>query len=128
MEAPGANAPFSLKPIMFELEGVSYVGTILLVPLAELLAGRHASGGNGSIGGGGDSSGGGSGGDPKIYKLGAHWRDCKGAGAVRCAPARPVPLVWGEIADPPSGNSPSHSARPNSLQELAFLWVVLVGL
>ena len=58
VEAPGASIPFSLEPIMVVLEEGRYVGPILPGPLADLLTGRCAEGGNGSgigsVGGWGD--------------------------------------------------------------------------
>ena len=41
-EAPGANIPFFLKPILVEIEGGHYVGPILIGPLVDLLEGTKA--------------------------------------------------------------------------------------
>ena len=69
VKTPGSNVPFSIKPIMFELEGRWYVGPILLVTLADLLAVRQAADGN--VIRGGRGGGGSSGGDSKNSKVGA---------------------------------------------------------
>ena len=61
-EAPGASVPFSLEPILVELEGGRYIGPILPDALADLVAGRRPAGGSAPKGGGGSgSSGSGSG-------------------------------------------------------------------
>ena len=52
LEVLGANAPFSLDPIVFEIEGGRYVGSILPVPLLELLAVQRLYRGDGNRGGG----------------------------------------------------------------------------
>ena len=57
LEAPGSNTPFTLEPILLELDSGCYVGPILPGILADLLAGRRPGGGDRS-GGGGISSGG----------------------------------------------------------------------
>ena len=58
-EAPGGSVPFSLKPIMFELEGGRYISPILPASLDDLLVGRRPAGGSASKGGsGGDGSSG----------------------------------------------------------------------
>ena len=54
---PGEMVPFSIGPILLELDGGSYVGPILLGALAELFI-RRLRGGSGDVSGG---SGGGSG-------------------------------------------------------------------
>ena len=54
LEAPGANAPFSLNPILVDLEGAQYVGPILLIPLTYILVRWRTIGGYGNVG---DSSG-----------------------------------------------------------------------
>ena len=59
VEAPGASAPFYLKPILVEMEGGCYMGPILPGTLEDLFAWRRETDGNGSGGGNGD------GGDPK---------------------------------------------------------------
>ena len=66
VKAPGANVPFSLKPIMVNLEVGFYMGPILSGTLVDLLAVRQAEGGNVSRGGGG--GGGSIGGDSKKSK------------------------------------------------------------
>ena len=58
-EAPGDSVPFSLKPILVELEGGRYIGPILPAALADLVAGRRPTGGSTPKGGGGGGSGGG---------------------------------------------------------------------
>ena len=45
-DAPGASVPFSLKPILVELERGSYIGPILPAALADLDAGRWPVGGS----------------------------------------------------------------------------------
>ena len=60
LEAPGANTPFSLEPILVELEGGQYLVLILPVPLLDILMVWRPDGGSGN-GGGGSGSGGGSG-------------------------------------------------------------------
>ena len=72
VEAPGASFPFSLKPILVELEGGRYVVRILPLSLSDLLVGRQAAGRN-SRGGGDGGGGGGGGGDAKKSKVGATW-------------------------------------------------------
>ena len=57
-EAPGASVPFSLKPILVELEGGRYTVPILPAPLADLVAGRRPAGGSAPKGGGGGDGGG----------------------------------------------------------------------
>ena len=56
VKSTGAKSPFSLEPIMVDMEGVCYMGPILPGPLAELLAVIWAADGNGSRGGGGGGS------------------------------------------------------------------------
>ena len=41
VKAPGARVPFSLDPIMVNLQGVYYVGPTLPGPLVDLLAGQY---------------------------------------------------------------------------------------
>ena len=68
-EAPGGSIPFSLEPILVELEGGRYTIPILSASLADLTTGRQIEGGSaqkgggdgGSSGGGGGSNGGGGG-------------------------------------------------------------------
>ena len=88
LEGPGANIPFLLEPIPFELKEGAYVGPILSVPLLDLIAvqrmsgsGRNGSGicdsgtfSDRSSGGGGGGGGSGAGGDVfavKVKKVGA---------------------------------------------------------
>ena len=62
-EARGASVPFSLEPILVELEGGRYIGPILPAALADLVSGRRLASGSDQKGGGGGSGGsGGSGG------------------------------------------------------------------
>ena len=61
LESPGTNTPFLLDPILVDLEGGRYVGPILTVPLADLLAGQRLDGVCGNSGGGRGNSGDGNG-------------------------------------------------------------------
>ena len=45
-EAPGANVPFLLEPILVKLEGGCYIGPIIPASLANLSAGRQAADGS----------------------------------------------------------------------------------
>ena len=56
LEEPGANTPFSLEPILVDLEGGRYVVLILSVIRVDILAGRRTAG-SGGVGGDGRSSG-----------------------------------------------------------------------
>ena len=47
LEAPGGNIPFSLEPVMVDLEGGAYVGSILPIQLADLVSGGGRGGGSG---------------------------------------------------------------------------------
>ena len=51
VEAPGGIVPFSLKPILVDMEGGCYMGPILPGPLEDLLVGRQAIGSSSSSGG-----------------------------------------------------------------------------
>ena len=84
LEALGENTPFSLKQILVELEGGSYVGPIRPGPLAELLAGRRPAGGGGN--GGGGSGGGISSSDRGVggVKRGKGWLPWRGAQGCGC--------------------------------------------
>ena len=89
VEAPGASVPFYIKPIVVDLEGVHYVGPILLGTMVGLLSGRRATYGNGGGGGGG-----GGGGDPKIPRwdpLG--WE--RGYGRIMMCTCLPYPFKTG---------------------------------
>ena len=44
VEALGASVPFSIEQILVELEGGHYIGPILLISLANLVAGRRSAG------------------------------------------------------------------------------------
>ena len=62
-EALGASVPFSLEPILVELEGGRYIGPILPAALADLVSGRRPAGGSapkgeGGVGGSGSGGGG----------------------------------------------------------------------
>ena len=60
-EAPGDRVPFSLEPILVEMEGRRYTGPILPASLADLITGRQSAGGSapkGVSGGGGRGGGG----------------------------------------------------------------------
>ena len=61
VEAPGCSSPFSLKPIMVYLKGGGYIGPILPISLADLVAGRRSAGGGAPRSGGNDGNGGGGG-------------------------------------------------------------------
>ena len=61
MKAPGASVSFSLKPILVELEEGRYIGPILPVSLANIVAGRRSAFGGDPKSGGGSSNGGGGG-------------------------------------------------------------------
>ena len=82
VEAPGAIIPFSLSPVLVDLERGIYLGPILPEPLADLIAGQRALGGN--IRSVGDPCGGTrsvcSGGKPKKYRVGAAAGAAGGAG------------------------------------------------
>ena len=60
LDALGCNIPFSLKPIMFELEGGRYIVPILPASLADLVANTDGRGGDGVSRGGVGRGGGGS--------------------------------------------------------------------
>ena len=60
----GGSILFSLKPIMVELEGESYIGLILPISLADLVIERRSAGGSYPKGGG-SCGGGGCGGNKK---------------------------------------------------------------
>ena len=55
VEALGSSIPFSLEPILVELEGGRYIVPILPISLAKLIAGRRSAGvgatRGGSVGG-----------------------------------------------------------------------------
>ena len=69
-ETPRDSVPFSLKPILVELEGGRYTGPILPDSLADLVAGRQPEGRSAPKGGGGGGgSGGGGGGGEKKNKI-----------------------------------------------------------
>ena len=55
VEAPGASVPFSLEPIMVDMEGGRYFGPILPTSMVNIVAGRRSAGG-GSIRDGSDVS------------------------------------------------------------------------
>ena len=52
-EAPGDSAPFSIEPILVDLEEGRYIGPTLPASLADLIAGRRSAGGIYLKGGGG---------------------------------------------------------------------------
>ena len=64
VEAPGDSVPFSLEPILVEMEGGRYMSPILPASLSNLITGRRPAGGgtpkSGDSGGGGGGDGGGS--------------------------------------------------------------------
>ena len=63
LDDPGCQFPFSLEPILVELEGGQYVGPILPVALRDLVSrANDRGGGGGGSGGGSSGSSGGSGG------------------------------------------------------------------
>ena len=58
VEALGASVPFSLKPILVDLEGGHYIGPILPASLDDVVTGRRPTGGSApKSGGGGGGSG-----------------------------------------------------------------------
>ena len=77
VESPRASVPFSLEPIIVEMEGGGYISPILPIFLANLFSGRRSTGGgapiSGVIGGGSGGGIGDSGGDNKnpTHKVGA---------------------------------------------------------
>ena len=106
-EALGANTPFSLEPILVDLEGGA-------------LHGPDASGDL-------DMSSWGKEDVRQRRKRRQQWRQKlqrsaplgggrKGEGAVRHTPARPVPSGRGELVDTTGGDSPPHPKRPGFLQ------------
>ena len=52
LEAPGDNVPFTLDPILLELEVGRYVRPVLPGTLSDILVGRRPVGSSGSRGGG----------------------------------------------------------------------------
>ena len=54
---PGGSVPFSLEPIMVEIEEGRYIGPFLPVSLYELVAGRRSTGEGAPQSGGGGSNG-----------------------------------------------------------------------
>ena len=58
VEAPGASFPFSIKPILGNLEGGCYITLILPSSLSDLVAGRRIAGGSAPKSGGGGGDGG----------------------------------------------------------------------
>ena len=64
-EALGASAPFSLEPILVELEEENYIGPILPASLVDPIAGRRPAGGSAPKGG--SRGGGGGGGSNKPF-------------------------------------------------------------
>ena len=72
VEAPGASVPFSLKPIMVEMERGRYIDPILPASLADLVTGRRPAGRSApKIGGGSSGDGGGSGNKKTLPKAAA---------------------------------------------------------
>ena len=70
-EALGSSVPFSLKPILVDLERGRYTVSIIPATLADLVTGRRSDGGSAPKGGGGGGvgvSGGGRSGDIQILK------------------------------------------------------------
>ena len=58
VEALGSSIPFSLKPILANMEGGHYIGPILSVSLADLASGRRSAGRSApNIGGSNDGGG-----------------------------------------------------------------------
>ena len=57
VEEPGASFPFSLEPILVDLEGGRYIGLIIPASLADLVAVGRPAGGSVPKSDGGDSSG-----------------------------------------------------------------------
>ena len=57
VEAPGASVPFSLEPILVNLEGGRYIGLTPPVSLVELVTGRQSAGRGAPKSSGGGRSG-----------------------------------------------------------------------
>ena len=81
VEALGGSLPFSLEPILFEMEGGRYIGPILPASLANLVKGRRPAGWSAPNSGGGGGSGGDGGGgirnnkpSPKVAATGGSAR------------------------------------------------------
>ena len=133
MEAPGASVPFSLKPILIELERGRYIGPILPASLANLVAGRRPVGGGApKSGSGGVSVSGRGGGDSGNLKTSPKVASTRVSARVKVRydhlPDLLVLSVWVELAVHSGRGGPPHSAQPFSLQELEFVWGVLGGL
>ena len=146
LEGPGANIPFLLEPIPFELKEGAYVGPILSVPLLDLIAvqrmsgsGRNGSGicdsgtfSDRSSGGGGGGGGSGAGGDVfavKVKKVGAPgWGGAQGCGLDMMCTCLPCPFGMGRTWNPTGRDRPPYPAQTNSLQELVPVWGILGGL
>ena len=66
LDSPGCQVPFSLDPILAELEGGQYVRLILPMTLGDRVSGASSRGDGGGGGGGSSSGSGGSGGGGAI--------------------------------------------------------------
>ena len=112
--SPGANDPFSLKPILFELEGGRCVGPIFPMQLVYLVSGGGRVGRSRRENGRkctGCGSGGGS--ANTVEKENQQFLGgSKIVGAMRCEPTHPVPLGWGELTDHPFRDGPTNPAWP----------------
>ena len=90
VEAPKDSVPFSLEPILVDLDGGRYMGPILPGSLEDFLVGRRAEGGNSSGGGGGG------GGDAKQSKVGATGGGrARGCGLIMICTCPPCPFGTG---------------------------------
>ena len=94
VEVPGDRVPFSLEPILVELEGYHYIGPILPVYLADLGAGRRLAGGGApKSGGGGSNSGGGR--NKKNFLRGMSQGDLHECGRAMMRTCLPCPFGMG---------------------------------
>ena len=76
MQASGGSAPFSLEPILVDMEGACYVSSILSTSLSDLVSGRQSAD-RGATRGGDSGSG-----DKKHTQCGHHRGGCMSAGAL----------------------------------------------
>ena len=84
LDASGCQVPFSLEPILAELEAGRYVGPIPLTALEDLVS--RANGRGGGSGGGGESGGGSSGGNGGGVGATATTIKSSSTGDARCEP------------------------------------------
>ena len=96
----------SLNPILAKLEGGRYVGPIIPKSLEYLVHETGSRGGSGGSIGGSSDSGGATSKKRKASPTGGR----EDVGALRCAPALPVPLGQGELVLYPGGDGPPDPA------------------